>query len=106
MFMRGLRLRIAPFIRAFRSRVQPPPPLPNKIRKRKMVLKEQIVKLLNEQPGLDSNQIAKALDAKVTSIKVTLCKLVNAEKVSRIKEPHDEKKPGRKNPYRYKVKTD
>lgn len=71
-----------------------------------MVLKEQIVKLLNEQPGLDSNQIAAALGAKVTSIKVTLCKLINQEKVTRIKEPHDEKKPGRKNTYRYKVKSD
>jgi len=71
-----------------------------------MVLKEQIVKLLNEKPGLDSNQIAEALGAKVTSIKVTLCKLVSAEKVSRIKEIHNEKKPGRKNTYRYKVKTD
>jgi predicted transcriptional regulator len=71
-----------------------------------MVLKEQIVNLLNEKPGLDSNQIAAALGAKVTSIKVTLCKLVSAEKVSRIKEPHEDKKPGRKNTYRYKVKTD
>lgn len=71
-----------------------------------MVLKEQIVNLLNEKPGLDSNQIAAALGAKVTSIKVTLCKLVSAEKVSRIKEIHNEKKPGRKNTYRYKVKTD
>ena len=71
-----------------------------------MVLKEQIVNLLNEKPGLDSNQIAAALGAKVTSIKVTLCKLISAEKVSRIKEPHDEKKPGRKNIYRYKVRND
>ena len=71
-----------------------------------MVLKEQIVKLLNEKPGLDSNQIAEALGAKTTSIKVTLCKLINAEQISRIKEIHNEKKPGRKNIYRYKVKTD
>ena len=71
-----------------------------------MVLKEQIVNLLNDKPGLDSNQIAEALGAKVTSIKVTLCKLISAEKVSRIKEPHDEKKPGRKNIYRYKVRND
>jgi len=35
-----------------------------------------------------------------------LCKLIGAERVTRIKEPHDEKKPGRKNTYRYKVKTD
>lgn len=71
-----------------------------------MVLKEQIVNLLNEKPGLDSNQIAEALGAKVTSIKVTLCKLIGDERVTRIKEPHDEKKPGRKNTYRYKVKSD
>jgi len=71
-----------------------------------MVLKEQIINLLNEKPGLDSNQIAAALGAKVTSIKVTLCKLIGTEKITRIKEPHDDKKPGRKNTYRYKVKTD
>ncbi len=71
-----------------------------------MILKEQIINLLNEKPGLDSNQIADALGAKVTSIKVTLCKLIGAEKVTRIKEPHDDKKPGRKNTYRYKVKSD
>jgi len=71
-----------------------------------MVLKQQIIDLLNQKPGLDSNQIAQELNAKITSVKVTLCKLINAEKVSRIKEPHEDKKPGRKNTYRYKVKTD
>ena len=71
-----------------------------------MALKEQIVNLLTEKPGLDSNQIASTLSAKITSVKVTLCKLINAEKVSRIKEPHEEKKPGRKNIYRYKDRND
>ena len=72
-----------------------------------MTLKQQIIDLLNTQPGLDSNQITEMLKAKVTSVKVTLCKLVNAEKITRIKElKNDPDKPGRKNTYRYKVKTD
>jgi predicted transcriptional regulator len=72
-----------------------------------MTLKQQIVDLLNNQPGLDSNQITEALNAKVTSVKVTLCKLIGAEKITRIKELHnDSDKAGRKNTYRYKVKTD
>ena len=72
-----------------------------------MSLKQQIIDLLNNQPGLDSNQITEALNAKVTSVKVTLCKLVGAEKVTRIKElKNNPDKPGRKNTYRYKVKTD
>jgi predicted transcriptional regulator len=71
-----------------------------------MALKQQIIDLLNQKPGLDSNQIAAELTAKITSVKVTLVKLINAEKVTRIKEPHEDKKPGRKNIYRYKVRTD
>ena len=72
-----------------------------------MSLKQQIIDLLNAKPGLDSNQITEALGAKVTSVKVTLCKLISAEKVTRIKElKNDPDKPGRKNTYRYKVKTD
>lgn len=71
-----------------------------------MILKTQIINLLNEKPGLDSNQIAQALNAKINSVKVTLCKLTNNEKLTRIKERHEEKKPGRKNIYRYKVKTE
>lgn len=71
-----------------------------------MVLKQQIIDLLNQKPGLDSNQIAQELNAKITSVKVTLCKLINNERVTRIKEAHEEKKPGRKNTYRYKVRTD
>ena len=72
-----------------------------------MSLKQQIIDLLNAQPGLDSNQITEALNAKVTSVKVTLCKLVGAEKITRIKElKNNPDKPGRKNTYRYKVKTD
>jgi predicted transcriptional regulator len=72
-----------------------------------MTLKQQILDLLTAQPGLDSNQITEALNAKVTSVKVTLCKLVSKEKVSRIKElKNNPDKAGRKNTYRYKVKTD
>ena len=71
-----------------------------------MALKQQIIDLLMQQPGLDSNQIAQTLNAKITSVKVTLVKLINAETVTRIKEAHDEKKPGRKNTYRYKVRSD
>jgi predicted transcriptional regulator len=72
-----------------------------------MSLKDKIIALLNEKPGLDSNQITEALGAKVTSTKVTLCKLMNAERITRIKEMHnDPDKAGRKNTYRYKVKTD
>jgi hypothetical protein len=56
---------------------------------------------------LDSNQITETLGAKVTSVKVTLCKLISAERITRIKElKNDPDKPGRKNAYRYKVKTD
>ena len=72
-----------------------------------MTLKQQILDLLTAQPGLDSNQITEALGAKVTSVKVTLCKLVGAEKVTRIKEMKaNPDKAGRNNTYRYKVKTD
>jgi predicted transcriptional regulator len=72
-----------------------------------MSLKQKIVDLLNTNPGLDSNQITETLGAKVTSVKVTLCKLIGAERITRIKElKNDPDKPGRKNTYRYKVKTD
>jgi len=43
-----------------------------------MALKQQIIDLLNQKPGLDSNQIAAELTAKITSVKVTLVKLINA----------------------------
>jgi predicted transcriptional regulator len=72
-----------------------------------MSLKQQILDLLTETPGLDSNQITQTLNAKITSVKVTLCKLVNQEKITRIMQlTNNPDKAGRKNTYRYKIKTD
>ena len=72
-----------------------------------MSLKKQIIALVSDKPGLDSNQIAEQLGAKITSVKVTLCKLINTETVTRIKEPKtDKQKAGRVNTFRYKIKSD
>lgn len=72
-----------------------------------MSLKDKIINLLNDKPGLDSNEITEALGAKVTSIKVTLCKLMNANRITRTNELHNKPdQAGRKNTYRYKVKNE
>lgn len=72
-----------------------------------MILKKQILELLEQKPGLDSTQIAETLGAKVNSVKVTLCKMIAKEQVTRVKEAKEAKaKNGPQNTYRYKIKTD
>lgn len=70
-----------------------------------MSLQTRIVDLLQQTPGMNSNQIAEAVSAKVNSVKVTLNKLVKTEKVVREKMPRpDASKAGPLNMYCYKVK--
>lgn len=69
-----------------------------------MALAKQIVELLSQKPNMDSNEIASALTAKITTVKVTLHNMVKAEKLSRHRVEKSEKsKPGPKKLYLYTV---
>jgi len=71
-----------------------------------MNMVNSIVELLQQTPGMNSNQIAEKINGKKSSVKVTLTKLVKLEKVVREKMPKvsEEKFAGPKNLYCYKVK--
>ncbi len=70
-----------------------------------MSLQARIVELLQQTPNMNSNQISEAVSGKLTSVKVTLNKLVKSEKVVREKMPRPEStKAGPQNLYCYKVK--
>lgn len=65
----------------------------------------RIIDLLTAEPGLNSKQITEKLQAKPPSVKVTLCKLMKSDRVTREKQEAAEKVvAGPKNLYVYKVK--
>lgn len=69
-----------------------------------MAMPQQIYDLLRQKPSMNSNEIAQALNAKVTCVKVTLHKMVKSEKLVREKVARAEKpKAGPSNVYAYKI---
>lgn len=69
-----------------------------------MRIPAQIVELLQQRPNMSSNEIAEALNAKLNSVKVTLHKMVKAQKLVREKVSRPEKtKAGPQNLYAYKL---
>lgn len=69
-----------------------------------MAMSQQIIQLLEQTPNLNSLQIAQAINAKDTSVKVTLHKLIKKEKLVREKMARSEKtKAGPQNLYAYRV---
>lgn len=65
---------------------------------------QQIVELLNTVPSLSSNEIATRLNAKITSVKVTLNKMVKTNRLMREKvERAQPSASGPKRIYAYKV---
>lgn len=69
-----------------------------------MPMPAQIVELLQQKPNMSSNEIAQALNAKITSVKVTLHKMVKNQKLVREKIGRVEKtKAGPQNLYAYRL---
>lgn len=69
-----------------------------------MAMPKQIVELLQQNPNMGSTDIANSLNAKVTSVKVTLHKMVKEGKLVREKIARTEKaKAGPQNLYAYKI---
>lgn len=69
-----------------------------------LAMSHQIIQLLSERPNLNSLEIAQAINAKDTSVKVTLHKLIKREKLVREKVARAEKtKAGPQNLYAYRV---
>ena len=68
---------------------------------------KQIVELLQQTPNMSSNAIAETLNAKVSSVKVTLHKMVKQGKLMREKvaRPVRAVKAGPQNVYAYKINT-
>jgi predicted transcriptional regulator len=67
-------------------------------------LQAQIISLLHERHWMDAEQITIALNAKKTSVKVILNKLIKLNKLERKKELRDTKTHcGPQNTYRYKA---
>ena len=64
----------------------------------------QIVELLQQKPNMSSIEIAQSLNAKITSVKVTLHKMVKNEKLVREKVLRAEKtKAGPQHLYAYRL---
>ncbi len=70
-----------------------------------MSIRNQITELLAVTPDLDSNEIAEKLGIKLTSAKVTLCKMVSTGKIVREKKPTKVAKAGGKMQYVYRVQV-
>ena len=69
-----------------------------------MAIPKQIIELLQQTPGLNSLQIASALNAKPSTVKVTLTNMVKKEKLVREKVSREEKtKVGPQSLYAYKL---
>lgn len=69
-----------------------------------MAMSQQIIQLLEQRPNLNSLEIAQAINAKDTSVKVILHKLIKKEKLVREKTARQEKtKAGPQNLYAYRV---
>jgi predicted transcriptional regulator len=69
-----------------------------------MKLPARITELLTNTPGMTSADIAKTLEAKVTTIKVTLNKMTKANRVVRHKSKKvDKTGVGPKNVYAYRL---
>lgn len=65
---------------------------------------KQITEILQQQPNMNSNEIAQKLNAKIGSVKVTLHKMVKSEKLVREKVSRPEKtKAGPQNLYAYRL---
>lgn len=64
----------------------------------------KIIEVLNQSPNLDSNKIAETIGAKNTCVKVTLNKLIKANRLVREKVKREQPtKVGPQNLYVYKV---
>lgn len=69
-----------------------------------MRISAQIVELLQQKPNIGSNEIAQAINAKLSTVKVTLHKMVKTQMLCREKVGRAEKtKAGPQNLYSYKV---
>lgn len=69
-----------------------------------MLISSQIVQLLGQTPNLNAKQIAEALNAKETTVKVTLHKMIKKERLVRMKVGRFEKsKAGPQSLYSYRV---
>lgn len=74
---------------------------------KRQTLKARILHTLEAMPCQTSIQLAESLQAKATSVKVTLHKLVKEEKVTRMREPRETKTlAGPQSLYRYKLKAE
>lgn len=71
-----------------------------------MSMPTQIVELLQQKPNLNSIEIASALNAKISSVKVTLHNMVKKQRLAREKVLRAEKsKAGPQNLYAYRIVT-
>ncbi len=73
-----------------------------------MAMPKQIVELLQQNPDMSSNAIAETLNAKISSVKVTLHKMVKQGRLARQKvaRPVRGAKAGPQNVYAYKINTE
>lgn len=62
-----------------------PVPAPNTRKVKKMRVKEGIISLLKESPNLTAADIVERTQFSNESVKVTLCKLMNAKRIERFK---------------------